>query len=300
MAPKKRSHAESSSSQLSFDHSRFLSLKKVVQFHEQYQSRNVELEREVAEELHDKHVCSSLSNRNWYSWMKFESSKIYVDWVREFYNNLEIEESGSLKTYVLGKWIMITTGDIADFIDIPMVENQDYPIPKNSQFPIDYDLVGTTICGVDTRWPGGILPHGNLTTEYQFLNRFVCHNPEPMGHTSEVNHKNGYLLYCIGTGKQVNIPQVIMNVLIRTMTAKKNSILPYGVLITEFLLWKEVPKKSNEVIQKIQNPINACTLAQSTAHIPPAPQGDEGPEDEAVATPDRDPSPRRVKVVLSN
>ena len=66
------------------------------------------------------------------------------------------------------------------------------------------------------------------------------------------------------------------------MTAKKNSILPFGVLITEFLLYKEVLKKSNEVIQKIRNPINARTLAQSTAHVPPAPQGDEVPEDVAA------------------
>ena len=73
-----------------------------------------------------------------------------------------------------------------------------------------------------------------------------------------------------------------MNVLIQTMTTKKNSIIPYGVLITEFLLWKKAPKKSNEVIQKIQNPINARTLAQSTTHIPHAPQGNEVPEDEAA------------------
>ena len=194
MAPKKRSHAEASSSQSSFDHNRFPNLNKAIQFQEQYLSRNVESEGEVAEELHDKHVCRSLSNRNWYSLLKFESSKIYVDWVREFYNNMEIEESGSLKTYVRGKWITITMDDIVDFIDIPVVENPNYPTLENSQVPIDYDLVCTTICGADTRWPGGILPRGNLTAEYRFLNRFVCHNLEPRGHTSNVSHKNGYLL----------------------------------------------------------------------------------------------------------
>ena len=36
MAPKKRSHAESSSSQSTFDHNRFPSLGKATQFQEQY------------------------------------------------------------------------------------------------------------------------------------------------------------------------------------------------------------------------------------------------------------------------
>lgn len=82
--------------------------------------------------------------------------------------------------------------------------------------------------------------------------------------------------------KLVNIPQVIINVFSRTLTTKRNFILPFGALIIDFLLFKEIPKKSNEVTQKIRNPINAHTLAQSTAHIPLAPQGDELPKDEAI------------------
>ena len=48
--------------------------------------------------------------------------------------------------------------------------------------------------------------------------------------------------------------------MIKTLTAKKNSILPFGVLISKFLSYKEVPKKSNDATQKIWNPINARTL----------------------------------------
>ena len=82
----------------------------------------------------------------------------------------------------------MTSADIASFMDIPVVKNPDYPIPANTR--IDYNLVGTTICGVHTVWPGGLIPHGNLTDEYRFLNRFVCHNLEPRGHTSDVSQKN--------------------------------------------------------------------------------------------------------------
>ena len=178
---------------------------------------------------------------------------------------MEVEDNGDIKTYVRGKWISLSPAILADFLEIPVVENPHYPIPANSQ--INYDDVATTICGAGTAWPGGLLPHGNLTAEYRFLNRFVCHNLEPRGHTSDVAQKNGYLLYCIGTSKSVNIPQVILNAMIKTLTAKKNSILPFGVLITDFLTFKEVPKRSSDLTQKIRNPINTWTLTLSTSHV---------------------------------
>ncbi|XXG76621.1 hypothetical protein AAC387_Pa08g0928 [Persea americana] len=164
MPPKKRTHAESSSSQLAYDQTRFPSLGKANQFNEQFRSRSVESEREVVEELHDKLVFRSLATRNWFSLVTFHPKQIYVEWVKEFYNNMEIQDSVNLKTYVRGKWITISAADLADFIDIPEVENSDYPIPENT--PIDYDSVGTTICGEPTAWLGGLIPHGNLTAEY--------------------------------------------------------------------------------------------------------------------------------------
>ena len=100
---------------------------------------------------------------------------------------MENEDNGALKTFVRGKWITVSTDAISDFIDIPVDQNPNYPIPANTQ--INYDDVATTICGAITAWPGGILPHGNLTAEHRFLNRFACHNLEPRGHTSDVTKK---------------------------------------------------------------------------------------------------------------
>ena len=94
---------------------------------------------------------------------------------------MELVSSASLKAFVRGKWINISVADIAKFLDIPIVEDYDYPIPEDSQGPIDYDMIGTTLCGEETNWLGGCLSHGNLTKEYRFLNRFVCHNLEPQG-----------------------------------------------------------------------------------------------------------------------
>ena len=66
------------------------------------------------------------------------------------------------------------------------------------------------------------------------------------------------------------------------LNAKRNSIISFGLFITEFRLWKEVPKKSNEVTQRIRNPINSRTLARLPAHIPPIPQGEEVNVEEAA------------------
>ncbi|RWR92122.1 protein MAINTENANCE OF MERISTEMS-like protein [Cinnamomum micranthum f. kanehirae] len=247
MAPKKRPHVASSKSASGYDHTRFPSLDKSNLFYAQFEVRNIESEREIAKELHTKRVCHSLVNRNWFPLMKFSTKKIHVDWVRESYCNLEIVNSGKIKSFVRGKWITMTVQDIADFIDIPIVHNSDCPIPDELHAPINYDLVATTICGAEISWPGGLLSHGNLTEEYRFLNRFVCHNLEPRGHTSNVAQGNCYLLYCIGTGKRVNIPQIIFNVIVKTLQAKKNSLLPFGVLVTDFLTFKDIPKRSNEI-----------------------------------------------------
>lgn len=115
----------SSSFSSSYDHTRFPSLEKSNLFYEQFESRNIETEREVAEILHTKRVCRSLVNRNLFPIMKFNTKKIHVNWVREFYCNLEIVDSEKMKTFVRGKWLTISVEDIADFINIPVVDNPD-------------------------------------------------------------------------------------------------------------------------------------------------------------------------------
>lgn len=84
----------------------------------------------------------------------------------------------------------------------------------------------------------------------------------------------------LGEEKGVNTSQVILKVLIKMLNAKSNVILPCGIFIIEFLLWKEVRKKNNEVTRRIRNPINSQPLAQSSAHITLGPNGGEDEEEE--------------------
>ena len=80
----------------------------------------------------------------------------------------------------------------------------------------------------------------------------MCHNLEPRGHTSDVNQKNGYLLYAIGAGKRINVPLVIVNGMLRMLNAAKNATLPYGVLITQFFMYKGVTRKTNEETKNLE------------------------------------------------
>ena len=109
--------------------------------------RTVEYEREAVEDLLGKPACHCISNRNWYSFLKLEIFEIYTDWVLEFYSNMELVSSASLKTFVRGKWINISVANTTEVLDIPIGEDCDYPISEDSQVPIDYNMIGTTLCG---------------------------------------------------------------------------------------------------------------------------------------------------------
>ncbi|XXG80317.1 hypothetical protein AAC387_Pa09g1223 [Persea americana] len=278
MAPKKGSCTATSSSSSRYDVHRFLYANRAIQFEELFAKCNLGSEREIDDKLLDNPVIYLLSRGPWAYLMKFDATEILVDWVREFYNNMDVVSASEVKTYVHGKWLTITSTELTEFLDIPMLAKFDYPISSATLGRIDYDEVATTLCGRETRWIERVLLYGRLTGEYRFLNLFVCHNLEPRGHTSNVSKKNTYLLYAIGTDKRINVPLVILHVMMRLLTAAKNATLPFGVLITQFFMWKGITRTSNDVTKRIRNPINKRTLEQSDAHV----YEDDEDEDEEV------------------
>lgn len=60
--------------------------------------------------------------------MKFEFNDIMVDWVREFYNNMDIVSANEVKTYVRGNWFTITPDELGEFLDILVLAAFDYPV----------------------------------------------------------------------------------------------------------------------------------------------------------------------------
>lgn len=173
---KEENHAESSSSQSQFDRHQFPSVNKSTLFHEQFANRTVESERVTDDALLGKAVCRSITNRNWDSLLKFNIREVYPDWVREFYCNMELvsfedpDSAAFLKTFVRGKWLTITTTVISEFLNIQIPDRADYPLANESHFPVNFDEIGTLLCGEETPWPSGLISHGTLTEEYRFLN----------------------------------------------------------------------------------------------------------------------------------
>ena len=106
--------------------------------------------------------------------------------------------------------LTITTAVLAEFLDIPVLSEFDYPVSSATLDSIDYDVVATTLCGKEPCWIERVLPHGHLIAEYRFLNLFVCHNLDPCNHTSDVSKKKAHLLYAIGTSKRINVPLVVL------------------------------------------------------------------------------------------
>ena len=194
MAPKKKSPTVASSSSSTYDANQFQSANQAMQFAELYAKRNVGSEREINDKLLDKPVVYLLTCRPWGYLMKYDTTEILVDWVREFFNNMDVVSAAEVKTYVRGTWFNITPMEIGELLDIPVLAEFDYHVSSNTQGNIDYDVVATTQCGRQTRWVDRVLQHGRLKAEYRFLNLFVCYNLEPRSHTSDGSKKNAYLI----------------------------------------------------------------------------------------------------------
>ena len=79
--------------------------------------------------------------------MKFDVTNILVDWVREFYNNMDVVLASEVKTYVRGLSLIVTPAKLGEFLDIPVLAEFDYPVSSDTIGSIDYDEVATTLCG---------------------------------------------------------------------------------------------------------------------------------------------------------
>ena len=98
MAPNKLSKTVASFSSSRFDSPRFLSTNRAIQFEELFAKRNVGSEREIDDKILENQVVYLLTLRPWVYLMKFDVTNIMVDWVREFYNNMDVVSDSEVKT----------------------------------------------------------------------------------------------------------------------------------------------------------------------------------------------------------
>lgn len=152
MAPKKRTRSAAPSSSPRYDSHRFQSKNRAVQFVEPFAKRNVGFGREIHDQLSHKPVVSLLTRRPWAYLMKIDVTDIMVDWVQEFYNNLDVILNSKVQRFVCGTALTITSADFGEFLDLSVPDEFDYPISTETLGTINFDEVATTLCGRETRW----------------------------------------------------------------------------------------------------------------------------------------------------
>ncbi|PON49065.1 hypothetical protein TorRG33x02_318660 [Trema orientale] len=153
--------------------------------------------------------------------------------VQEFYCNIHEDMADPLspfyqKVYVRGHVYEFSFLTIADFLDIPMVELDEY----EKEYAID--TVASELLGDVTVWPDDshALKSCELTYKYSGLHKIAQHNWWPTAHQPTVAKNFACFLFDVGIGFQVNLPHIIFHVIYDLRGGrKKNQKLPFPNLI---------------------------------------------------------------------
>lgn len=130
-------------------------------------------------------VFEILAKRPWNSLFSFHAAAevILVDWVHEFYCNMQVNSAELFTTYVHGKNIAVSPSSLVEFLSIEKIDEPDYS-PSDDEFdPLEsglyIDLAIALTGGQVHEWHKGTFPHCTLREEYRLLNLFVNSNLAP-------------------------------------------------------------------------------------------------------------------------
>ncbi|KAJ8629898.1 hypothetical protein MRB53_023221 [Persea americana] len=184
----------------------------------------------------------------------------------------------SFKTYVRGQELDITPDLLSQVLEIDRVEGAHFPIVKNHQ--INYNLVAKELIGKPVAWVGGDIAHHKLTESYRLLNIFIRHNVSPKV-SKRVTKEDGYLLYCIGTQRRVDLPLPVFCGMAKVHSASHNAALPFPGVISKLLVDMGKLTEPNEDIIIPKSKIDHFTLEKSRSLITSVELDDDGEGDSA-------------------
>ncbi|KAJ8649133.1 hypothetical protein MRB53_002156 [Persea americana] len=274
MVPKKKQTCHRDS----FDRARFLNEDGQNFFLNKYQHRSVVPGRIVMyNELHDTDFCLWMQQRGWFT-LYDVGYHIVVNRVREFCSNMHDISDDSFKTYVRGQELDITPDLLSQVLEIDRIESAHFPIMKNRQ--INYNLVAKELTGKPVAWVGGDMAHHKLTESYRLLNIFIRHNVSPKV-SKRVTIEDGYLLYCIGTQRRVDLPLAVFRGMAKLHTASHNAALPFLGVISKLLVDMGKLAEPDEDIIIPKSKIDRFTLKKFRSHITAVELDDDGEGDTA-------------------
>ena len=161
-------------------------------------------------------------------------------------------------------WMQIRLLRYSIYVD-PANPSYPFPIPDNVE--VQANEVATVLCGEPTVWSSSILKISGLTTDYQLLNTFVCHNIEPRGHSSDLLFPQAALLYYLGTGTSVDVALTIFNSMLRIYDETRKLTLPFGAMICKLLIEAGCQVHPHELPIPKRQKIDSCTKAMSESHV---------------------------------
>lgn len=150
-----------------------------------------------------------------------------------------------------------------------------YPFPDQDNLEIQANELATVLCGEPTVWDSPVLKIFGLTSDYRLLNTFVCHNIEPRGHTSDLLYPQAFLLYSLGTGTSVDVPQTILDSMLRIYDKTRKLTLPFGAMICKLLIEAGCQVYRHELLVSRKQKIDGMTKAMFNTHVRGRLQGEQ-------------------------
>ncbi|KAF7803082.1 uncharacterized protein G2W53_042193 [Senna tora] len=188
----------------------------------------------------DKEILDMVDTLEWKKFAAPPKQQGHLTIVREFYANFKDRKDN--KVNVRGVEIPFSREDIIKFYNLPNLPQEEcgYHALQEQEAP-DYGAITEKLGKeADTSWENSKAKRDrqplklllmNLKDVVSLWQHFICAHIIPGGNTSVVTKERAFLLYCIVTGQQIDVAEIMMNQVVQA-AEKSNPTLFFPCLIT--------------------------------------------------------------------
>ena len=240
------SSAKKRKNKVVFDGSKFVSEEAQTRYYESFSVRTLIAERGLTvTSMGYPGISSVIRARGWGEFCAQPKLDV-VPVVREFYANAP--EHDNRKVFVRGKQVNFSGKAINKFFKLPDIEKDGYTEFISRQ--IDYEEILQEIAVPGTKWkltddkPIN-LPSIGLTKECKAWYYFVGARLMPIQHFSDITKDKAIILYCLVTGKSLDVGRFISSHIVQCYKHQSMSLF-YPSLITALCVAAAVQYGANE------------------------------------------------------
>ena len=240
------SSAKKRKSKVVFDSSKFVSEEAQIRYHDSVSNRSLIAERGlIPTSAGFPGLWSIIRQRGWGEFCAQPKSAI-VPLVREFYANAL--EHNHRRVFVRGKQVDFNGKAINRFFKLPDIENDGYTQFIGKQ--VDFEEIIHEIAVPGTTWkltddrPITFKSIG-LTKNCKALHYFLGARLMPVRHFSDINKDRAILLYCLMTGKSLDVGRFISSHIVQCYKHQSMSLF-FPSLITALCVAAGVQYGPNE------------------------------------------------------